>query len=256
MVATTVSDRPRCEELAAAGYGYREALDYWLEEGAPVRMDADRNGIPCETVYPSAQVRAVLAELAPTTQGEVFPEALSRDLVPWARLGPGWYLAVFKGADNAGDGFDVDRPSVLYLIHQSGVIYELDSWPGWGTDKYLHDWSPDGRFALTSTFRASEENFEFVAEVVDLKTQKTTTLREDIFDWTVDYRYSFTRPTGRNIVAVEYDRESSEETLRRLRRDGSVIATVVTQETRWYGDKSFLYHYDGTGEPVDGPLRG
>jgi hypothetical protein len=31
---------------------------YWYDEGLPDRMDADGNGIPCETVYPAAVVQA------------------------------------------------------------------------------------------------------------------------------------------------------------------------------------------------------
>lgn len=41
-----------CRDLDAMGYGFSEAAAYWLAEGAPDRMDADHNGIPCETVYP------------------------------------------------------------------------------------------------------------------------------------------------------------------------------------------------------------
>jgi hypothetical protein len=41
-----------CRDLAEWGYSYADAIAYWLLEGAPDRMDADRNGIPCETVYP------------------------------------------------------------------------------------------------------------------------------------------------------------------------------------------------------------
>ncbi len=40
-----------CRDLAAAGYRYAGAVGYWLREGRPERMDADGNGIPCETVY-------------------------------------------------------------------------------------------------------------------------------------------------------------------------------------------------------------
>jgi len=29
---------------------------YWVREGAPERMDADGNGIPCETVYDAAEI--------------------------------------------------------------------------------------------------------------------------------------------------------------------------------------------------------
>lgn len=40
-----------CRELAAAGEDYFMAVLYWFAEGEPARMDADGNGIPCETVY-------------------------------------------------------------------------------------------------------------------------------------------------------------------------------------------------------------
>jgi hypothetical protein len=30
------------------GYDYTAAVSYWTSEGSPDRMDADRNGIPCE----------------------------------------------------------------------------------------------------------------------------------------------------------------------------------------------------------------
>lgn len=42
-----------CKDLAARGYSYGDAVTYWFREGAPDRMDADLNGIPCETVYPA-----------------------------------------------------------------------------------------------------------------------------------------------------------------------------------------------------------
>ncbi len=41
-----------CRDLAGMGYGFAAAAAYWLAEGAPDRMDADRDGIPCETVFP------------------------------------------------------------------------------------------------------------------------------------------------------------------------------------------------------------
>jgi hypothetical protein len=41
-----------CRDLADMGYWFGTAARYWLAEGAPDRMDADRNGIPCETVFP------------------------------------------------------------------------------------------------------------------------------------------------------------------------------------------------------------
>ena len=46
-----------CRDLLKRGYTYGEALGYWRAEGYPSRMDADNNGIPCETVYPAADVQ-------------------------------------------------------------------------------------------------------------------------------------------------------------------------------------------------------
>lgn len=45
-----------CRDLVSRGYSYPQAVDYWWYNGMPDRMDEDRNGIPCETVYPSADV--------------------------------------------------------------------------------------------------------------------------------------------------------------------------------------------------------
>lgn len=47
-----------CKDLAAQGVGYADAVRYYKREGYPDRMDADGNGIPCETVYSAAEVRA------------------------------------------------------------------------------------------------------------------------------------------------------------------------------------------------------
>lgn len=35
---------------------YGLAVFYWVREGRPERMDADHNGVPCETVYPKGEV--------------------------------------------------------------------------------------------------------------------------------------------------------------------------------------------------------
>ena len=47
-----------CKDLNAQGYSYSDAVDYWRVNGQPDRMDADKNGIPCETVYPRSDVVA------------------------------------------------------------------------------------------------------------------------------------------------------------------------------------------------------
>jgi hypothetical protein len=47
-----------CRDVAAAGYSFDQALAYWVREGRPSRMDADGNGLPCETVYAAADVQS------------------------------------------------------------------------------------------------------------------------------------------------------------------------------------------------------
>lgn len=45
-----------CRDLKTKGYSYVAAIDYWRLHGQPNQMDADRNGIPCETVYPRSDI--------------------------------------------------------------------------------------------------------------------------------------------------------------------------------------------------------
>lgn len=56
-----------CRDLDAAGYTYGEAVTYWVREGSPNRMDADHNGIPCETVWPATDVVDFWGDPLPTT---------------------------------------------------------------------------------------------------------------------------------------------------------------------------------------------
>ena len=56
-----------CCDLSALGYDYESAVAYWTSEGRPERMDADRNGIPCQTVYEPAEVMAYWGDPLPTT---------------------------------------------------------------------------------------------------------------------------------------------------------------------------------------------
>ncbi len=49
-----------CRDLADRGHGFPAAVGYWLREGIPDRMDADGNGIPCETVYGTQEVQQFL----------------------------------------------------------------------------------------------------------------------------------------------------------------------------------------------------
>lgn len=45
-----------CQDLKTRGMTYAQAVAYWHAEGDPARMDADSNGVPCETVWPATTV--------------------------------------------------------------------------------------------------------------------------------------------------------------------------------------------------------
>jgi hypothetical protein len=93
-----------CRDLAAVGYRYPMAVAYWLKEGRPERMDADRNGTPCETVYDSYEVSSFFGRGAG-------PSGLfCRDLV---ELGWGYPDAVaYWLLEGAPDRMDADRNGV------------------------------------------------------------------------------------------------------------------------------------------------
>jgi hypothetical protein len=41
----------RCADLRSLGYGAKDSVDYWFFWNSPPLMDADLDGIPCETVF-------------------------------------------------------------------------------------------------------------------------------------------------------------------------------------------------------------
>ncbi len=49
-----------CRDLQARGWDFISALAYWVFHGGPDQMDADLDGIPCETVYPAGEIESVL----------------------------------------------------------------------------------------------------------------------------------------------------------------------------------------------------
>jgi hypothetical protein len=83
-----------CRDLFASGYSYEEAINYWILNGQPDRMDADGNGIPCETVYPKGDVVDYWGVEPPTTTSttsETSPVFVPSDpsLIPGALPGSG-----------------------------------------------------------------------------------------------------------------------------------------------------------------------
>lgn len=71
-----------CRDLQDRGYSYSAAVTYWQREGLPDRMDKDRNGVPCETVYTVSDVVARFPELAATRRSadDLSSGYLCRDL--------------------------------------------------------------------------------------------------------------------------------------------------------------------------------
>lgn len=60
-VSQAENDEMVCQELADQGQTYWQIVGRWLQEGNPVAMDADMNGIPCESAYPKDDIEAALA---------------------------------------------------------------------------------------------------------------------------------------------------------------------------------------------------
>lgn len=71
-----------CRTLVSAGYDYSDAVLYWEREGSPDRMDADLNGIPCQTVYPHSTVVQYWGEPLPVTMSNQFAFIVSVDPGP------------------------------------------------------------------------------------------------------------------------------------------------------------------------------
>jgi len=79
-----------CRDLKALGYQYPEAALYWSILDMPTRMDADDNGIPCETVYSSGEVVAFWGE--PVASGD---QGVA-DIAAWVQR---WYENAYLTGD-------------------------------------------------------------------------------------------------------------------------------------------------------------
>lgn len=128
-----------CRDLNEMGHGYEDAVAYWVREGRPDRMDADSNGIPCETVYPPAAVTAFWGDPLPTTTvaGPVYlvvdpwtfpsPPAEGEASGSGCAPGPGplpdgvWFgYPAERNADSIG--FDL---ACLWIVPESDAGYEI-----------------------------------------------------------------------------------------------------------------------------------
>lgn len=104
-----------CRDLESDGFSYSAAVDYWRMHGQSDQMDANQDGIPCETVYPADRVKAYWGDRMPN------PEAPTHD--------------------SPTDDSYLDLPSGLLCrdLHSSGHSYgdALSYWFHWGMPKQM-----------------------------------------------------------------------------------------------------------------------
>ncbi len=98
-----------CRDLKAKGYSYVAATDYWRLHGQPNQMDADRNGIPCETVYPRGDVALYwsgreISGYAPPPAGLLCRDLATRGATYGEAVAYWWYYGrpARMDADNNG----------------------------------------------------------------------------------------------------------------------------------------------------------
>ena len=95
-----------CRDLRDMGYGFWTAVPYWLAEGAPDRMDADGNGIPCETVFPEDYESFLNAAIG-LPSGQLCADlGLADDVYEYEVAVAYWML------EGAPDGMDADGNGV------------------------------------------------------------------------------------------------------------------------------------------------
>jgi hypothetical protein len=154
------------------------------------------------------------------------PAAAAVTDVPWAKVGPGWTLAMWNPATGHGPG-DVTPgewtantlTTTLYLIDPAGARYAITTFPpvGNGPSPRLVDWSGDGSHAL---FDVGDKHGPHVISV-DLHTGTHTTL-------TVDGTPRYTRPDGRALLVSTSGNGTN--TLKRIDLAGNPQFTYPTDQ--------------------------
>jgi hypothetical protein len=116
-----------CRDVAVLGYSYADAVTYWTREGQPDRMDADGNGIPCETVYDHAAVVAFWGDPLPTTTSttiDVWYSVATPDYRVASLPGAGGHYGsgCLPGSDTLPDGVWFGR---VTTVEESKVAFDL-----------------------------------------------------------------------------------------------------------------------------------
>lgn len=179
------------------------------------------------------------------------PSALSRGQVPWADVGPGWYVVLYDSSKaNPTDESDIrEGPVVLYLVNSAGERYEVAAWePG----QYPTLIDATEASALIALYELDRD--QTVYEVVDLTTgASSVTYTVGLPELSLDiWPHAFlTRPSGANVVVHRSD--GTTEWLERRAPDGTVLSVIFEQSYAGGGrTMTWLYAPDGTSLVVSG----
>jgi hypothetical protein len=98
-----------CRDLKQREYGYVAAVEYWRIQGQPQRLDADRNGIPCEPEYPRAEIAKYwqgrkVSPLASVPDGLFCRDLVARGATYSEAVTYWWYSGRPKRLDADADG--------------------------------------------------------------------------------------------------------------------------------------------------------
>lgn len=186
-----------------------------------------------------------------TVPGEVtidpnLPTAQPRSAIPWDDVGTGWYVLLYdpSQANPTGPGDVREGPRVLYLVDDSGALFEITSWEP-GVYAHLVDATPSAALIV----RTGSDPDERVYEHVDLASGTKSAVHivgfsetQHIDAWLLA---SLTRPSGKNVIVHRAGPPS--EWLERRSRDGTVLSIVHERSlAREQTDLSWLYGPDGT----------
>jgi TolB protein len=158
----------------------------------------------------------------------------NRQQVPWAQVGPGWFLAEWSPAapHAPGQGHSKPAATTLFLVDPAGGRYVIETLPPlrppWSRPEDLVAWSGDGQRALLVNGPWTK------AAVLDLRTAASTrfTLGSNVTP------IGFTAPDGLAIIA-NTDSGSNRPGLERLSLAGA-------RELAYPASFSRGGHYTGT----------
>jgi hypothetical protein len=122
LFATVADEAPGqyCRDMAANGHRFDDALAYWLLEGKPERMDADANGVPCETVYAEMQIIPYLTSGSREVDAGLFCRDLSAAGWPFPSAVKYWMH------EGMPDRMDADRDGIpCETVYDQ---FDIDQW--------------------------------------------------------------------------------------------------------------------------------